>query len=241
MRAERLSEDMSIAGSAVNFGRSTLLRLLTRILNHMKTQRLGARAFKKIILAALLLGSVSSAHAGMNVNFGQVGADVVITMSGSWDAWTNAPAFPHSGESRVWYSSDETQVTNVLGDFDVHSRSLTGAVTGGPFAAGVAVLATTREGDNTGLAWVYVPGFFEVILTYAPKDYVNGSAISSSMTYNSTSLADLNISGSAGTWDIVSVGGSENVTWTVSGIPEPSSAAFLLGCGAGLVCLRRQK
>ena len=79
-------------------------------------------------------------------------------------------------------------------------------------------------------------GFSQAGNMYAPVGYTQGDNLSGNMVFNSTTLANLNLSdGQSG---IMGSGGNA-VNWSASSVPEPSSALLCL-VATGLFLRRRR-
>ncbi len=62
---------------------------------------------------------------------------------------------------------------------------------------------------------------------YGPSSYTSNTSISGSYVWANTTLADLSISGSGGTFS----GGNTPIVWTATTVPEPATWGALLGVG----------
>jgi hypothetical protein len=171
-----------------------------------------------------------NAHAVINVNIQEVGADVVVAWSGSLTIQGLSDSTGTTGPAIVLDAASGTLHSN--GDnYGYAVNSGTGFGTGGeiffqPLGGGLPLPEYTFTGDYFGLDDV---GGGEVLL---PTGYTSGQAISGSLTYHDQSLSTLGIS--AGSYSWTEADTSDTIEMTV--VPEVStfmlyaaSLAFVLG------------
>jgi hypothetical protein len=208
------------------------------------------------LAAALLVGTLfvcANAHAAYTVTFAQDGSNVVAIGSGSIDldglGFLGSEPFP----SAYVFPTDATEVTGpaTLAGGDIYSG------VGGPvsFGSGGLTSASTGSGDLVG-----VDG--EAGEIAVPEDYISGSALSDTSTYDNTTLGamGLDVGTYVYSWEAspVVVAGSASPsqaivdTFTVivsatpigggSSVPLPSEMLLgVLGLGTLGLAVRRYK
>jgi hypothetical protein len=179
---------------------------------------------KKAMLALGVMASLAgSAQAALLFSIAQVGADVVVTGSGSLNLGSvDASTGPGSGTPWVYLNMNSIGVgpTGAGNGYTVYPTSETGGFGGGSYFP-----ADSASGDLFGFAGLAGPYSLMV-----PSGYVSGAALSGSATYNNKTLADLGFT--AGDSLHVSWGTSPNTdSFTATVVPEPHQYAMVAGLG----------
>jgi hypothetical protein len=206
------------------------------------------------LAAAVWVGAMASdAMAAVIVNITQSGSNVVATLSGSLSSLgtpTGSSSNQGAGGSVLVVPGDPSNGIPELNIFDVStgsgSRRYSLTYSGGLWGASFS--NTAASGVNlTGVKLFAINKGFSKGL-YLAEDYVFGTAISGTVTWNNKTLADLGIT-NLGTY-VYTAGSGENtdtVTFNLSSgggggeVPEPTSMA-IFGLGAfGLAYRNRRK
>jgi len=186
-------------------------------------------------LAAVGLQS-QEARGAIVVTVSQQGANVVIDYSGSWDNWT-APSggviTSSTTNDRVVYREGVWNLAE-SGSRDRWS----GAGGGLTLQSGSWTTVLTRPDSTTGddlanqFAW-------KDDVTYAPLNYVAGTQLSGSLTFNNKTLSDMGFTvGDSGTFS----GGAGTVTFSVGATAVPGAGlAGLATVGLAGVSRRRRR
>ena len=193
-----------------------------------------------------------TATAETNIEFEEVGSDVQITISGFWNSFDLNSSFNGAvGTSTANYQTDignnleRVSYINAATDFTIVTETLTGLPTGSPFAnlANISLSGTLVSGASSGFFIRQFPNSSPELLKVADQNYVAGTPFTSVGIFSNQTLASMNLPAfGSGVWDLVSVGGTENISWNIVSdvVPEPSAASFLIGCATlGLVASRR--
>jgi len=183
------------------------------------------------IAAALALAiTAGRADASVLIDISQVGSDVVATGSGALDLADLTYYFsePISG---VVVPSNAVVLVGT-GELDVYKYA------SGPasFGTGVQTDASSYSGNLIGVNG----GAYSQPLIFVPHEYVSGSELSGSATWDSASFASLGLK--PGVYNYTWGSGAAADSLTVSiGVPEPSTwAMMLLGfAGLGFAAYRR--
>ena len=198
-------------------------------------EKLSDSSFKRLVLpcmaAALVLLAAGVARGSVfTVTLQQVGPNVVATGSGAIDL-TGLTSFGSAFASPELYPDHGIMGTGPSGTIDQYTGS------SGPFSfgPGSATFPSSTSGDS-----VFLEDFGLGI--DVPQGYVSGAALSSSATFDSTTLASLGVTSGTYTWTWDSGANSfvlDIPQFTVT--PEPESF-LLIGIGllAGLWLARKQ-
>jgi hypothetical protein len=183
------------------------------------------------VVAVLLLSG--SARGGFMFTIEQVGNDVVTTGAGAIDlAGLSLISATGTGRGAI-VSNSATVITGppVLTPIDFY-KNATGPAS---FGIGGQGAATTGMGDIMGV----VGGGGQVIV---PHLYTSGTNLSSSDTFDNTTIAGLHLTPGSYTYTSGSGGPSHTITVDIIAVPEPSSIVILLGfAGAGLIGMIRRR
>lgn len=188
---------------------------------------------KQLFLRSLLSTIVAFAiHSGSSkaailLDFTEGTGIVTMTISGAWDTWGGA--ISTSGENSVDLETiPGSRITASIGTTTglvstVFSTGLTGLPT---VPWDVDIIGSNGSGDTIGLVLLASGS----IIRGAPVGYSAGDPLLATGEFVGT-LADLGLpSSGAGMIDLLSIGGPENVHWSINGapIPEPSSIMLLV-------------
>jgi hypothetical protein len=188
------------------------------------------------LMSLLLLGITQSARA-YTVTLQQVGSNVVangsgaINLTGLFSDGVYTPGSP-ALEANVGFIETGLPPSNLDG-----YRGFTHGPTSFGSGMGFAV-ADIFSGDFVGI-WGE-PTFYGAPELWVPQGYVSGTALSDSMTFNNTTLADLGVDPGTYVWHW-GHGANQNFTLVIGSVPDGGSTVALLGCALfGLVALRRK-
>lgn len=188
--------------------------------------------------AAIVIGSGLSAppaQAGYVVTLTQQGSDVVATGSGPVDL--TGLAGPATGNSNNDQIRPDLGII-ITGPVPSTTIDIYGGYTGPTsFGSSAFAFASSGSGDKVGI--VAFEG--ELVL---PADYVSGSALSNTSTYDNQTFASLGVMPGTYEW-IWGSGADQNFTLVIgaAAVPEPSSLLLLalpLGLAIMLAARHRQ-
>jgi hypothetical protein len=185
--------------------------------------------------AALLAISIGSrAEASFIIDITQSGGNVVATGSGTINTAGLTSDGTNTGLDAVVYASHFGKGEIGLGSQPFDADKYTGFSTGVTFGSGGRHYATSGTGDGV----VFIPTSGNL---YVPEDYVSGSALSDTATWDSTTIALLGLTPGVyvDTWG--SGSNADSLTVNIEGAPEPASVWLLCLGGIGLVMLRLRK
>jgi PEP-CTERM motif len=175
------------------------------------------------IAAVLLLASVPrTADAGLVIDVFQLGGDVVATASGSIDLTDLTYSFSSGVNPNV-----NPRIATVIigppggGPVDIY-RGFSGPTN---FGSHVITRTSSATGDIIGVDG----GLGEIDV---PAGYVSGSALSGSMTLDSTTIAGMGMTSGTYTWTWGSGADADSLTVNIASVPEPST---LVLAGAALL------
>jgi hypothetical protein len=179
-------------------------------------------------------------RAGIVIDVSQVGANVVMNGSGSVDLST----LTRVGDGAEFINVSPAQGSIALGATPLGDINIYGSITGpGSFGTGITSTASSGTGDIFGLEGPNLSGFSKTVLDL-PINYVSGSALSASDTYDNTTIAAMGLTPGTFTWTWGAGGSADSLTINISGVPEPSSltlAATASGLLSGLAFHRRRR
>jgi hypothetical protein len=164
------------------------------------------------------------------VTLQQMGPNVVATGSGAIDL--SGLRFLIGGiEQLAFLDPNSGQIdSGAMALVDIYRGAITGPSS---FGSGDVTLASSGTGDAVGI----VPNNF---LLEVPENYVSGSALSDSATYNSATFASLEVTPGTYVWTW-GTGANQNFTLQIGSVPDGGSTVSLLGFALlGLATLRRK-
>jgi hypothetical protein len=203
----------------------------------MKTTSPSLKSFQPTLAAALaiiiVLGlSLRPAQAGYIVTLQEVGSNVVATGSGAIDP------------TGLTFEGQASVAPAIVPDFGIITTGpsavgdlYTGPITG-PISFGTAFITFANSGIGD------LVGIFGLASQLAvPDNYVSGSALSDSATYNNATFSSLGVTPGTHIWTW-GAGANQNFTLQIVGtapVPDQGSTSLLLTFGLlGLVMCRRQ-
>jgi hypothetical protein len=180
----------------------------------------------KAALAGLILSASGFANAGLIFTVAEVGSDVVITGSGSFDLTGTTLVGDHAFSG--FMNSSQALAVGNQGSWDGYTGFTSNS---GAFGTGSFVDGSVDSGDVFGLDPLQLGG-----VVFLPTSYVSGDALSGSTTLVGHSFASLGLN--TGTYQYATT--HDTITIQVS-VPEPSTLAiFALGM-IGLASRRFKK
>jgi hypothetical protein len=197
----------------------------------MKTLILAAIRYSLMFTAVTSLFCVQPAQA-YTVTLEQIGSNVVANGSG---------AINLTGLTFVISGADNPGIVPFSGVISTGPfasmidgyRGFTGPM---DFGSGAGALPNTASGDFVGISGVGL-GLF------VPLNYISGTALSDSMTFNNATFASLGVTPGTYEWTWGSGLPNQNFTLIIggAGVPDGGSTVSLLGFGLlGLAALRRK-
>lgn len=188
-----------------------------------------------LVAAGAALSSVAStADAAIVIDITQVGSDIVVTGSGSFDT-TGLARTVQGGTFSMGMNPSFGVVRFGTGSTvgQISTYAVSGPAAFGTFATiDPYRLATTAVGDVFGI-------FGRDRHVILPLDYVSGSALSGKLTFANLSFSTLGLS--AGTFVYSNARDSVAVNVGTAAVPEPASwAMMILGMGIVGAMLRRR-
>jgi hypothetical protein len=175
------------------------------------------------------------AQAAFIATIEQVGANVVVTGSGTFDL--AGLTLASGAESSAGIFAPEGVF--VIGSSNPESTDLyTGFSGPASFGSGAANSPSDGSGDKAGLL-----GSLDALLV--PNGYVSGSALSDISTYDNATFASLGVTPGTYTWTWGTGGDADSFTLNIGApdptpTPEPASLA-LLGTGLAALGLNRRR
>ncbi len=205
------------------------------------------KTIQHTILAAGLLAA-SSAYALVNIDFQEIGSDVLVTASGSFGVFPD-PQNVSSSENQsaeIGTAFDNTVIAILSGASTVQSGLFHGGIIqSAPWSAWGSL---SRSSGAVGDFGIRHDDFeFGTAVLRAPAGYTAGSPLNATWVIDSVSLTALGFTSAeiAAGSGAVTFNAWEGYTWSINGgsvIPEPSSFAVLAGLGVlGAAALRRQR
>lgn len=211
-----------------------------RILQAINRERL-LSSFR-VCLIVLTLGQVGAriSDAGVIINISQVGADVVLGVSGMFVRPGSPTATNQTDASQV---VSGTLASGVLfagsaQSFDEYSLSLVSAPSAGTaWGTGTPVMTPPSSINLTGINRLLFASFSptSAIFEISP-DYVDNTPINGTMTFSGTTLSAMNLT-NFGTFSYSSTGsiGTDTVVININqpgaAVPEPASMIVLTSLG----------
>ena len=194
-------------------------------MTRMKVAALGA-------LAALGLGltGVSKADAAFVMTLEQVGPNVMATGSGSFDLADLIVQGTNAVKSNEIIPDQDFFITG-LGNVDVY-ESVSGPSS---FGSGSDTAESSESGGGVGVTF---NSFVAV-----PVGYVSGGSVTSSATWDNTTLAALGVTDGTYVWTWGAGPDSDSFTLNIgpTSVPEPASLALLSAGVVGLGLIRRKR
>jgi hypothetical protein len=172
------------------------------------------------------------AEASGVIDITQVGANVVATGSGAFDLTDLGPP------SLVLFSpvlDPATAFVSVGGSSFQFVHAYQGVTGPASFGTGGLEHPTSESGDIFGVVGGATPPEL-----FVPRDYVSGSALSGSATYDGTTIAALGLTPGTYVYTWGAGAHADSLTVKIEAVPEPSTwATMLLGvAGLGFIALR---
>jgi PEP-CTERM motif len=199
------------------------------------------RISKIVALGALAVGAivavVPTAQAAFIATIEQVGANVVVTGSGTLDlAGLTLDGLPNAFSAIAPNQGVLSIGLPEADSADLYSGSISGPANFG--SGGVTGPSDSGSGDKVGL------NTDVVVNLVVPRGYVSGSALADSSTYDNATLASLGATPGAYTWTWGTGLDADSFTIQVgpaaTDAPEPASLA-LLGTGLAALGLNRRR
>lgn len=182
---------------------------------------------------ALLLAVTGSllglppAHGAITVNVSEVDGNVVAEASGSATIDGLERLVIDTGSASIGANSATLALGS--GGYDGYPMDTTGPDT---FGSGDFISADSSNGEFVGVT--------QSQILFVPSGYTSGESISSTATWENTTLAGLGADTGTFEWTWGSGANADSLTLTI--VPEPSTSAALLGVLAiGLTFWRRRR
>jgi len=194
----------------------------------MKTLILAAIRCSLMFTAVTSLFCVQPAQA-YTVTLEQIGSNVVATGSGPINL--SVLTFVISGADNPGIVPFSGVIsTGPFASMIDGYRGFTGPM---DFGSGAGALPNTASGDFVGISGVGL-GLF------VPLNYISGTALSDSMTFNNATFASLGVTPGTYVWSWGD-GANQMFTLRIGAVPDGGSTISLLGCALlGLAALRRK-
>lgn len=195
------------------------------VLYHLATIAFLTVCFGKNAEASFILSIAQSGGSVIGVGSGTINTDGLIDMGQT------------GGGGFIWGSYPVSGSAIGLGNPSVSVEGFTGLIVGpNAFGSGPLFQASSGEGDPVDIAPVVntVPLFGAV---FVPVDYVSGSSLSDTSTWDNTTIAALGLIPGIYTYTWDSGATADSFTINVISTPEPGTN-WLVGVGTlGLMCL----
>jgi hypothetical protein len=178
-------------------------------------------------------GPVRPANATFIATMEQVGANVVITGSGSFDTVGLTPTSPFAASATAFVEPIDNAL--FLGGGGTQN-AFTGLTPPATFGGGALTLASSTSGAVLGIADA-AAGFNSL---YLPNGYVSGTTVSDLTTFAGASFTSLGVTPGTYTWRWGSGANADSFTLDIGvtpAVPEPGSLPLLAGALVGLVML----
>ena len=190
------------------------------------------RPLNLLVALTVAYAVTSAADAALIVNVGQSGANVVATLSGSLNL-TGLTALPTPFGLTRAIAPSRGYIGLGTSPLTTGYQGLTGA---GVFGPGTGfTLSNADTGDGFGLDTI-----FSLNVLFLPLNYVSGTALSGSSTFNNTTISGLGLTAGAYVFRSSSDTLTININGAAAAVPEPATwALMLIGFGGIGYAMRR--
>ena len=181
----------------------------------------------KILVAVLMIGAAAKADL-LTFSLQEVGSDLVATVSGS----VNTDALTANPGSYIWYPYLDPDTGWLLITPESYMKGWYLTFDSTSFGGASSGFADSVSGDHVGVTL----NSGEIWL---PTDYVSGSDLYGTATWNNTSFDARHIT--PGTYTATYNDGADSVVLQIGAVPEPATSGLLVLSGLALFGLRRLK
>lgn len=191
-----------------------------------------------VVACSLIIAACPAARsADLNITVQQVGSDLVISTSG----FVNSTGLSVQGQAtdsgRInpsFFLGGSILVTGPAASF-IYER-YTGVSGSSAFATGSQTIASSGSGDPFGIVSNGTNSNF-----YLPINFVSGSSITSSSTYNNNTISGLGLTLGTYNWSWGSGATAGTAQMTISNVPEPGTYALGAIASGVLATVARRK